>query len=41
MQTYQNKIWIFDDIIDKKFQDEIENGLPWKKIKERLIKNYL
>jgi len=27
MQTYQNKIWIFDDIIDKKFQDEIENVL--------------
>ena len=23
------------------FQDEIEKGLPWKKIKERLLKNYL
>ena len=24
---YQNKIWVFDDIIDKNYQDEIENAL--------------
>ena len=24
---YQNKIWVFDDIIDKNYQDEIENIL--------------
>jgi hypothetical protein len=23
------------------FEDEIEKGLPWKRIKDRIIKNYL
>ena len=35
-QTWANKL-----SYTEWFQDEIENGLPWKKIKERLIKNYL